>query len=251
MSLDTCLLHYAYGLGSPPLMGTGVDPVFWICGWGHDEHCVKISVASLLPDPMATLLSSLTPRQNIESVVSAAAIGGVERHLLWLCFHLPGGWWPCGHEHSAFGSHFGRNVDAWPLLISVGSSALLWSGCKGYTLNTKSSSHVLINVFSHVLHSLLSTLYSQDFILSESWFHSLQLNKIPLCVCTTSVTHSSVTEQQGWLHISVFMNGTAIAMILQSLCGVLAGSPLSTHWEVLQWEQLVRQIAHIWHRMWI
>lgn len=124
-------------------------------------------------------------------------------------------------------------------------------GCKGYTLNTKSSSHVLINVFSHVLHSLLSILYSQDFILSESWFHSLQLNKIPLCVCTTSVTHSSVTEQQGWLHISVFMNGTAIAMILQSLCGVLAGSPLSTHWEVLQWEQLVRQIAHVWHRMWI
>lgn len=110
ISLDTRLLHHAYGLGSPPLVGTGADPVLWICDWGHYEHCVQISVASLLPDPMATLLSSLTPRQNIGSVVSAATIAGVEQHLLWLCFHLPGGWWPRGHEHSAFGSRFGRNV---------------------------------------------------------------------------------------------------------------------------------------------
>lgn len=147
ISLNTYLLNYAYGLGSPPLQGTGVDPVFWICDWGHYEHCVKVSVASLLPDPMATFLNSLTPRQNVVSVVSAATVGGVEQHLLCLCFHLPGGWWPWGHAHSALGSQFGRNVYARPLFISVGSSALLWSGCEGYTLNTKSSSHVAHRCF--------------------------------------------------------------------------------------------------------
>lgn len=167
----------------------------------------------------------------LPSVVSAAAGVGAEWHLWWFCFHLPDGAEPVAMSK---------------VLVEEMSIHVLCSFQLGYlpfcywvvgviaislTLNLY---HMrFINVFSHVLYCLLSTLYSQAFPLSESWFHSLQLNKIPLCVCSTFFIHSSVAGHQGWLHILVVMNGTAITMIFQSLCGALAWSLLGTYSEVI------------------